>query len=90
MAETLAPHRPIDHAWDLEPGYNIPSGRIYNRSEVKLRTLKAYIETNLSNGFILQSSASAAASKLFTKKIDCGLRLYVDYRAPNSATVKNR
>lgn len=27
MAETLPPHRLIDHAIDLEPGYNVPYGR---------------------------------------------------------------
>jgi hypothetical protein len=42
-AVTLAPHRTIDHAIDLEPGFNIPWGRIYNLSEVELKTLKAYI-----------------------------------------------
>jgi hypothetical protein len=72
-AETLAPHRPIDHAIDLEPGFNIPYGRIYNLSEVELKTLKAYIETNLANGFIQRSSSPAAAPILFAKKKDGGL-----------------
>ena len=89
-AETLTPHRPIDHAFDLEPGFHIPYGRIYNLSEVVLKTLKAYIETNLANGFIQRSSSPAAAPILFAKKKDDGLRLCVDYRALNKATVKNR
>jgi hypothetical protein len=42
-AETLPPHRPIDHAIDLKPGHKLPYGQIYNLSEVELRTLKAYI-----------------------------------------------
>jgi len=63
---------------------------MYNLSEVELRTLKAYIETNLSNGFIEQLSSSAAAPISFAKTKDSGLRLCVDYRALNSATVKNR
>jgi hypothetical protein len=33
-AETLAPHRTINHAIDLEPGWKIQYGRIYNLSEV--------------------------------------------------------
>jgi hypothetical protein len=33
-AETLTPHRSIDHAIVLEPGYNMPYGRIYNFSEL--------------------------------------------------------
>jgi hypothetical protein len=89
-AETLAPHRPIDHAIHIEPGSQLPYGRIYNLSEVELRTLKAYIETNLANGFIQRSASPAAAPMLFAKKKDGGLRLCVDYRALNKAMVKNR
>jgi len=33
-AETLPPHRSIDYEIDLEPGYNLPYGRIYNFSEL--------------------------------------------------------
>ena len=89
-ADTLAPHRSIDHAIDLEPGFKLPYARIYNLSEVELRSLKAYIETTLANGFIQRSSSSAAAPILFAKKKDGGLRLCVDYRALNSGTIKNR
>ena len=89
-ADTLPPHRSIDHAIDLEPSCKIPYGRIYNLSEVELKTLKAYIETNLANGFIQQSSSPATAPILFAKKKDWGLRLFVDYRALNSATIKNQ
>jgi len=46
---------------DLEPGYQLPYGRIHNLSAVELRTLKAYIEMNLANGFIQRSSSPAAA-----------------------------
>ena len=86
MVETLALQRPIDHAIDLEPGFKIPDGRIYNLWEVELRTLKAHIVTNLSNVFIQRSSSSAAVPILFEMKKDCGLQLCVDYQALNSAT----
>jgi len=89
-AETLSPHRPIDHAIDLEPDFNLPYGRIYNLSEVELISLKAYIETKLANGFIQRSSSPAAAPILFAKKTDGGLRLCVHYRTLYEATVKNR
>jgi len=88
--EALPPHRQIDHAIDLEPDYKLPYGRIFNLSEFELKTLKAYIETNLANGFIQRSSSWAAAPILFAKKQDGGLRLCVDYRALNLSTVKNR
>jgi hypothetical protein len=89
-AETLPPHRPTDHAIDLEPGYKVPSGWVYNLSEFKLKTFKAYIETNLASGFIQRSSFPAAVSILFAKMNDRGLQLSVDYRALNLGTVKNR
>jgi len=69
-AETLVLHHSIDHAIDLEPGFKLPYGRIYNLSGFELRMLKAYIETNLANGFIQRSSSSAAAPILFAKKQD--------------------
>jgi len=89
-AETLPPHWSTDHAIDLEPGYNLPYEPIYNLSEFELRTLKAYIEANLGNGFIQRSSPPAAAPILFAKKKDGALRLCVYYRALNQATVMNR
>jgi hypothetical protein len=89
-AETLPPHQSTDHATDLEPGYNLPYGRIYKLSEFELRTLQAYIEANLANKFILRSSSPAAAPILFAKKKDEGLRLCLDYHALNLAMVKNR
>jgi len=87
-AKTHPPHRPTDHAIDLEPGYKQPYGRIYNLSEFALKTLKAYIETNLASGFIQRSSSLAAAPMLFEKKKDGGLRLCVDHRALNLGTGK--
>jgi len=51
-AETLPPHRSTDHAIDLEPGYHLPYGRMYNPSEFELRTLKADIEAHLAIGCI--------------------------------------
>jgi hypothetical protein len=89
MAETLAPHRLIDHAIDLEPGFTIPYGRIYNRSEFELRTFNACIETNLAKSIFQRLSSAAAAPIWFAKKKHGGLRLCVGYRVLNSVTVKN-
>jgi hypothetical protein len=89
-AETLPPHRPTDHAIDLEPDTKLPYRRIYSLSEVELKALKAYIKTNLASGFIQRSSSPAASPILFVKKKVGSLRLCVDYRALNHASVKNR
>ena len=88
--ETLPTHRDTDHAIEIEAGAKLPFGRIYNLSETELAALKAYIETNLENGFIQRSSSPAAAPILFAKKKDGSLWLCVDYRVLNSVTVKNR
>jgi hypothetical protein len=72
-AETLAQHRPIDHAIELGTGFKIPYGWIYNLSEVELQSLMAYIQTNLSHGSVQRSSSSAAAQLLCAKKKDGGL-----------------
>jgi hypothetical protein len=87
--ETLPPNRPTDHAIDLEPDTKLPYGRIYSLSKVELKALKAYIETNLDSGFIQRSSSPAASPLVFVKKKDGSLRLCVDYRALNHASVKN-
>jgi len=89
-AEALLPHQPVDHAIDLEPGYKLPYGQIYNLLEFELKRLKAYIETNLANGCIQQPVSPAAVLILFAKKKDGGLRLCVVYRALNIGTVNNR
>jgi len=88
--ETLPPHRPTDHAIHLEPGYFLPDARIYNLSEFELMMLKDYVQENLANGFIQRSSSQAAVPILFARKMDGGLRLCVDYRMLNLATVKNQ
>ena len=56
---------------------------------MELETLKAYIETNLANGFIKPSKSLAGAPILFDRKLDGSLRLYVDYRGLNNLTIKN-
>jgi len=65
--ETLPPHRSTNHAIELETGYNLLYERIYNLLEFELRTLKAYIEANLANGFIQRSSSLVAVPVLFAK-----------------------
>jgi hypothetical protein len=89
-AEILPPHRPTDHAIDMEPGYKLPYGRIYNLSDFELKRIKAYIETYLVSGFIPRTSSPAVVPILFAKKKDGGLRFCVNYRALNLGTVNNK
>ena len=51
-----------DHAIELVKGcQQQPYGPIYSLKPVELETLKAYIETNLGNGFIRPSKSPAGA-----------------------------
>ena len=56
----------------------------------ELKILKAYISENLSHGYIRVSSSSTASPLLFVKKNDGTLRLWVNYRALDSITKKDR
>ena len=84
------PTRINNHAIELVEGQQPPYGPIYSLGAVKLETLKAYIETNLANGFIRPSKSPTRASILFDRKSDGSLRLCVDYQGFNNLTIKNR
>ena len=92
LASELPEHTGInDHAIKLVDGCQQPPyGPIYSLGPVELETLKAYIETNLANGFIRPSKSPAGAPILFDRKSDGSLRLCVDYQGLNNLTIKNR
>ena len=91
LASKLPEHTGInDHAIELVDGQQPPYGPIYSLGPVELETLKAYIETNLANGFIRPSKSPASAPILFDRKSDGSLWLCVDYQGLNNLTIKNR
>ena len=91
LASELSKHTGInDHAMELVKGQQPPYEPIYSLGPVELETLKAYIETNLANGFIRPSKSPAGAPILFDWKLDGSLRLCVDYQGLNNLTIKNR
>ena len=91
LASELPEHIGInDHAIKLVDGCQQPPyGPIYSLGPVELKTLKAYIETNLANGFIRPSKSPVGAPILFDRKSDGSLRLCVDYRGLNNLMIKN-
>ena len=91
LADGLLPHRPnIDHEVRLKEG-EIPSwGPLYKMSREELVVMKAWLEDNMTKGFIRQSSSPYAAPCLVAKKPESGLRFCIDYHDINSKTVKNR
>ena len=91
LASELPEHTGInDHAIKLVNGQQAPYGLIYNLEPVKLETLKAYIETNLTNEFIRPSKSPVGAPILFDWKSDGFLRLCVNYQDLNNLTIKNQ
>ena len=81
LASELLEHIGInDHAIKLVERCQQPSyGPIYSLRPVELETLKAYIETNLANGFIRPSKSPASAPILFDRKSNASFRLGVNY-----------
>ena len=91
LATKLPEHTGINnYIIELVDGQQPPYGLIYSLGPVELETLKAYIETNLANGFIRPSTSPAGAPILFDQKSDGLFRLCVDYRGLNNLTIKNR
>ena len=78
------------HAIKLQKGQQSLYRPIYSLGPVELKTLKTYIKTNLTNGFIELSKSPAGASILFVEKPDGNLRLYVDYWGFNNLMIKNQ
>ena len=76
----------IDLEDDKQPSY----GPIYSLRQVKLETLKTYIETYLKIGFIRPFKSLANSLTLFNKKSNGNFRLCVDYWGLNNLTIKNR
>ena len=89
-SNSLPPHRPWDHAIDLQPGKNPPSSRPYSMNQFELKALRDYLNKELAKGFIRVSRSPAAAPVLFVKKPNGDLRFCIDYRGLNSITIKNR
>lgn len=89
-SEKLPTHRPYDISIELMEGKSPTWGPIYNLSEDELVVLKAYIDEQLSKGFIRSSNSPCGAPVLFVRKKDGSLRLCVDYRQLNSITKKDR
>ncbi|MGL5501715.1 MAG: retroviral-like aspartic protease family protein, partial [Plesiomonas shigelloides] len=83
QASKLPPHRPYDCAIDLLPGSTPPKGRIFPLSQPESDAMKAYIDEELSKGFIRPSTSPASAGFFFVRKKDGGLRPCIDYRSLN-------
>jgi len=90
LLEDLPPRRRVDHAIEVMPGVAPPAKAPYRMSHEELKELKVQLEELLTKGYIKPSKSPYGAPILFVHKKDGMLRMCVDYRALNKATMKNR
>jgi hypothetical protein len=87
----LPPERSEGHSISTEPGHPPPFRSMYRLSPLEYRELETQVTKFLKDGILEVSQSPYGAPVLFVPKPNGrGLHLYVDYRALNSITVKNR
>uniref|UniRef100_A0A2N9IMJ0 RNA-directed DNA polymerase n=1 Tax=Fagus sylvatica TaxID=28930 RepID=A0A2N9IMJ0_FAGSY len=86
----LPPDREIEFSIDLAPGTAPISIAPYRMASVELRELKEQLQDLMQKGSIRPSASPWGAPVLFVKKKDGSMRLCIDYRQLNRATIRNR
>ncbi|CAI5467291.1 unnamed protein product [Closterium sp. Yama58-4] len=86
----LPPSRAVDHRIELEPGSRPVAKPQWRLSPAETEEMTQQVRHFLAQGFTQPSRSPWAAPILFAPKKDGGLRMCIDYRALNAATVKNR
>ncbi|MFH3616992.1 hypothetical protein WDA40_19685 [Acinetobacter pittii] len=90
LPNKLPPRRDVDHKIELIPGAT-PSAKAPCRMNVAERELLMDMLLELEEqGFIRPSKSAYGAPVMFVTKKDGSFRLYVDYRALNKQTIKNK
>ena len=87
---SLPPEREVEFTISSIPEVAPISKTPYRMAPAELRELKTQLEDLLRQGFIRSSTSPWGAPVLFVKKKDGTLRLCVDYRGLNQATIKNK
>jgi hypothetical protein len=90
IPKDLPPRRRVDNAIEVMPGVPPPAKAPYRMSHEELKEHKVQLEELLVKGYIKPSKSPYGALVLFVHKKDGTLRMCVDYRALNKATVKNQ
>ncbi|XP_073016198.1 uncharacterized protein [Primulina eburnea] len=75
---------------ELMPGSNPISRAPYHLAPKELKVLKEQLQDLLEKGYIRPNMSPWGAPVLFVKKKDGTMRMCVDYRRSNRATVKNK
>ena len=64
--------------------------KAYGLSREQVAVVKKYIDKMLEKNFICPRNSPYAAPVLIVKKLERGLRVYVNYRVLNALTIQNR
>lgn len=86
----LPPKREIDFTIQLKPGAKPIYETPYRMKTLELQELQIQLKELLDLGFIKNNISPWGAPVVFVKKKDDSLRLCIDYRDLNRATVNNR
>ena len=86
----LPPPREVEFNIELLPGTAPISKAPYRMAPAELEELKKQLQELMDLGFIRPSVSPWGAPVLFVKKKDGSLRLCIDYRMLNQATIKNK
>lgn len=86
----LPPKRPQDHLIPLVEGSAPVNINPYKCSYLQRTKIEKMVREMLASGIIRHSQSPFASPSLLVKKKDGSWRFYVDYRALNAITVKNR
>ncbi|GAU22611.1 hypothetical protein TSUD_234330 [Trifolium subterraneum] len=86
----LPPEREVEFGIDLVPGTSPISMTPYRMSASELNELKKLLEELLEKKFIRPSVSPWGAPVLLVKKKEGSMRLCIDYRQLNKATIKNK
>lgn len=86
----LPKHQPWDHEINLEKDAQLRTAPIYKMTRRELEEVKKYITENLKRHYIRPSYSKFGSPVLFVPKKQGEIRLVVDYRILNKATIKDR
>jgi hypothetical protein len=86
----LPPERELDFTIELKPGAEPISKTPYRMTALELCEFQTQLKELLDLGLVRLSVSPWGAPVIFVKKKDGSLRLCIDYRDLNRATVKNR
>ncbi|KAI3819978.1 hypothetical protein L1987_13833 [Smallanthus sonchifolius] len=84
------PDREVEFRINLVLGTSPIAKAPYRLAPIEMAELKKQLDELLENGVIRPSSSPWGAPVLFVKKKDGSMRMCIDYRELNKATIKNR